>query len=60
MEFMAFHQGGNQTLGEFKVDYMERRATLTAAGIAAPPPSRGGCPMVLVEARPVAARGYDK
>ena len=39
MEFMAFHQGGTETLGEFKVEYMERRATLTAAGIAAPLPA---------------------
>ncbi len=47
---MAFHQGGTETLGEFKVDYMERRATLTAAGIAAPWPAEDALCMVLVEA----------
>ena len=39
MEFMAFHQGGKETLASFKVDYMEKIATLTAAGVEAPRPA---------------------
>ena len=35
-DFMAFHQEEKETLGAFKVDYMEKRATLTAVGIEAP------------------------
>ena len=36
MEFMLFTQGRNDSLGAFKVEYMDRRATLTAAGVVAP------------------------
>ena len=37
MGFMLFTQGKNDSLGAFKVEYMDRRATtLTAAGVVAP------------------------
>ena len=36
MKFMLFTQGRNDSLGAFKVEYMDRRATLTAAGDVAP------------------------
>ena len=35
MEFLSFTQGKNDSLGAFKVEYMDRRATLTAAGVVA-------------------------
>jgi len=37
VEFMLFTQGKNDSLGAFKIEYMDRRrATLTAAGVVAP------------------------
>ena len=36
VEFMSFIQGKNDSLGAFKVEYMDRRATLTAAGVVPP------------------------
>jgi hypothetical protein len=36
MGFMLFTQGKNDSLGAFKEEYMDRRATLTAAGVMAP------------------------
>ena len=36
MEFILFTQGKNDSLGAFKVEYMDIRASLTAAGIVAP------------------------
>ena len=36
MEFLSFTQGKNGSFGVFKVEYMDRRATLTAAGIIGP------------------------
>jgi len=36
VEFLSFTQGKNDSLGAFKVEYMDRRATLIAAGVIVP------------------------
>ena len=50
VEFLSFMQVKNDSLGAFKVEYMDRRATLTAAGVVAPAADEEALYMVLDEA----------